>query len=86
MTEAEERPAGAGLRLLRILLILVVLGLVLPRLLGAVTDYIFPSAGQTALAGVEPVTSQVIVAERTVYHGWLAGVVIWWQSLQRGRE
>ncbi|MHB8927132.1 MAG: hypothetical protein ACYC9Q_05615 [Bacillota bacterium] len=72
-----------GLAFLRILVILVVLGLVLPRLLGAVADYLFPPAAPGA---AQPALSRAIVSERAVYQEWLTAVIIWWHRLQRGIE
>ncbi len=81
---ALTRPGRAGFSgwdLLRIAIILVILGFVLPRLLGAITDYLFPTGGPA-----EPTLSQQNVPERAVYQSWLAVLIAWWHRLQRGIE
>lgn len=82
----ENRPDRPGLRFLRILVILIVFGLVVPRLLGAITDYLFSGAEPGSPVDSQAVTSQTVVTERTIYHGWLSDFLLWWQSMQRNRE
>ncbi|MHB0885103.1 MAG: hypothetical protein ACYC6V_01865 [Bacillota bacterium] len=78
---AQTRSAGGSW--LWVLIALIIVGLVLPRLLGAVTDYLFPS---TQPGAAQPALSRAVVQERAVYQTWLAALVVWWQSLQRDRE
>ena len=80
------RSSPPGLAFLRLLAILIIFGLVLPRLLGAVADYLFPPAAPGTPGIAEPTLSQTIVSERATYWHWLSDLMTWWHGDRRDVE